>query len=94
MFETITQSEYMNAPSDDVSVLDSAHFFPCEFHMLFQSKTVQVDFGSSPKHVSLRAKCFSSALGPHFDGYSVDIVEFFVGEGNENFLKAIIFMPS
>jgi hypothetical protein len=92
MLKTIAQPEDVDAPSDNILVFYSVHILPGEFEVLPKGETVQMDLGSSSEHVGLAAESFPSALGPHLNGYFVDVIEFFVLEGNQHLLEAVVLM--
>lgn len=53
----------MDAPSDHIVVLYRVHILPSKLQMLPQRETMDVDPGSSAKHVCFSAKLLSPAYG-------------------------------
>ena len=82
----------MNTPSDNIVVLNRTHIFPSKFHMFPQGKTMNMQFSSSCKNISLCTELLSSSLSEHLNLHSVDIIEFFVDKTHHHLFETIIFM--
>lgn len=67
MFKGITQSENVNAPSNDIVVLHRVHIFPSELHMFSQCETMNVNFGSSSNDIGLSTELSSSSRGKNLN---------------------------
>lgn len=94
MLQGITESEYVYAPGDNVVVLNRVHIFPGKFHMFSEGKTMNMYLCSCSQHVSFSTKLFLSARREHFYSHSVDVIELFIGKAHQDFLEAVVFVPS
>lgn len=94
MSQWITKSENMNAPSNDVIVIQLIHVFPYKLVMFSQSESMNVKFRTCSKYVSFCARVFELIFGEDFDSHCIDSVMLFVGKVNNNFLETVIWATS
>ena len=80
MSQCIAKSENMNTPSYNIVIINFIHIFPNNFMMVFESKCMNIKFGSSSKDICLGTELFFLSKSKHLNGDCIDGIMFVIGK--------------
>lgn len=90
MSQSITESKYMDTPSDHIVVFVLIHVLPSKFVFISQNKIMHMEFCSSCEHICFSTEFWSPMFCNHFNFDCVNVVLLQVSKVNSDFLKAVI----
>jgi hypothetical protein len=90
MLQGVAKPEDMDAPGDNIIVLNRIHIFPSKLEMLAKGEAMDVYLGSSSKDIGLSAELLSSTHGKDLDCHSIDIIDLLVGKIDNDLIEAIV----
>jgi hypothetical protein len=86
----ITEPKNMNAPSNNIIILDLIHVFPHKLMMPPQTKRMVVKLRPCAKHICFRAHLFVPACRKYLHFHRIHCVILFVGEVHDYCFEAVI----